>query len=83
MIFFQVLYFVASKEAAEQISQKLVNRLKSLGIFIRCSTVTTHFSKVDFESAQILVTTVSMWSSIAHTLGERLKVFCVLFLSVS
>lgn len=61
---------MASKEAAEQMSQKLANRLESHKIVVRCYTATTHFSKANFESTQILVTTVNVWRDVVHALGK-------------
>jgi precorrin isomerase len=67
---------VASKESAEHMSQKLADSLESLKIVVRCSTTTTDLSKTDFETVQILVTTVNVWRDISHTLGKRCKIFC-------
>ncbi|XP_021940877.1 activating signal cointegrator 1 complex subunit 3-like isoform X3 [Zootermopsis nevadensis] len=66
----KVLYLVGSKEAAEQASQKLANRLESHKIVVSCYTASTHVTKANFESAQILVTTASVWRDIAHVLGN-------------
>lgn len=66
---------MASDEAAEEISQKLGNALKSLGTVVSCLTSSTHFSEDSFESTEILVTTVSMWRDIVCTLGKRCKIF--------
>jgi hypothetical protein len=65
---------VASKEAAERMSRKLCNRLESLKIIVRSYTAATHFSKADYESAQILVTTVSVWTDMARILGKWCKI---------
>lgn len=64
---------MGSKEAAEQASQKLANRLESHKIVVSCYTASTHVTKANFESAQILVTTASVWRDIAHVLGNCLK----------
>jgi len=61
---------------AEEISQKLRNELKSLGTTVSCLTPSTHFSKDNFGSTEILVTTLNMWRDIVCTLGKRCKIFC-------
>ncbi|XP_069686296.1 activating signal cointegrator 1 complex subunit 3-like isoform X2 [Periplaneta americana] len=68
--FFKVLYLMGTPEAAENATFLLDNNLTSLGIKVAHFTAETHFNKTDLKSAQIVVTTVSVWSRLTCTVGS-------------